>query len=73
MENERCYNCLNAKHCINYGKEVCAYEGNTPEEFEAQHCTKDCFVCKHEDSCVASCKGQECSACKFYPKTCKGQ
>ena len=36
MANEHCYNCLNTKHCTNYGKDVCAYDGDAPEDFEAR-------------------------------------
>ena len=40
---------------------------------EAQHCTKECFVCKYENDCVSSCKGEKCSTCRFYERICKGQ
>ncbi len=73
MANNHCYNCLNAKHCINYGKEKCAYKGGIPEDFEARYCSKDCFTCIYENSCVASCKGEECLKCRFYERSCKGQ
>lgn len=73
MANEHCYNCLNTKHCTNYGKDVCAYDGDAPEDFEARYCARYCFVCEYEDNCVASCKGEECSECRYYERTCKGQ
>ena len=73
MKNEHCYNCLNTGHCANFGKEVCAYDGDEPKDFEAEHCAKDCFLCKYEDDCVSSCKGEKCSTCRFYERICKGQ
>ena len=71
--NEHCYNCLNTEHCANYGKGDCAYKGKPLELFEGRYCKKECFVCKFESECVASCKGQVCSKCRFYERTCKGQ
>ncbi len=78
MANQHCYNCFTARNCRNYYSDVCAYKGDsdfgeTPVEFENRYCATSCFVCKYEDKCVATCKGEECSECRFLDRVCPGQ
>ena len=76
MINKHCYNCLYPKACKNYKKDLCLIKSKsdlfttiTGQTF----CPTDCFECKHEDTCVSSCKEQECSQCKYYKNICTGQ
>ncbi len=64
---EHCKNCIFAKNCLHYETGACIHKDQ-----DCDSCAAECFLCKYEDTCVASCKGKECTECDFYQKICKG-